>query len=246
MTLNCLPFRRAASSPVVHIRRASAEEEATYVDHLLDRLVFYQEHGYIIALPDSPVVDQFARSKSSSERAHLREQLTQMVHGELYSPEDYSVGLRRMNEEADVVRKAIAECRQFENQWGFAILPEYTIILTRYGTGGSYNLREGRIIIRTDVDGGFKRKSPSHTVAHEMVHIGVERCIVERFHLSHIEKERVVDLVCSIGLKGVLREYEVSQRGDTRLDSYVTRETLHDLPSAVADFVRDRDSRLAA
>lgn len=225
---------------MVHIRRADAEEEAAYVNHLLDRLPFYQEHGYSIVLPNSPVVDQFASSKSSSERARLREQLTQMVRVELYSPEDYSVGLRRIKEEADVVRKAIEECRRFENRWGFAILPAYTIILTRYGTGGSYNLREGRIIIRTDADGGFKRKSPSHTVVHEMVHIGVERCIVERFHLSHIEKERVVDLVCSIGLEGILREYEVSQRGDTRLDSYITRETLHDLPSAVADFVRDR------
>ncbi len=42
-----------------------------------------------------------------------------------------------------------------------------------------------------------KRKHPAHTPVHELVHIGIEEIIVQRFKLSHWEKERTVDLVTS-------------------------------------------------
>jgi hypothetical protein len=62
-----------------------------------------------------------------------------------------------------------------------------------YGLGGRYNLSTATVTLLTTE---FLKKPASETILHEIVHIGIEETIVNKYRLSHWEKERLVDLIC--------------------------------------------------
>ncbi len=66
----------------------------------------------------------------------------------------------------------------------------YKIILTRYGTGGSYS-RPSKVIIN------FNKRAPERilsVIIHEIIHLLIEKFIV-KYKISHWYKERIVDLI---------------------------------------------------
>lgn len=82
--------------------------------------------------------------------------------------------------------------KTLNNNWKFKIAKEYKIILTAYGTCGSYNSTENNIIIRcTDNATPFPI-----SIFHEAIHIGIEKLIIQKYKLNQMEKERIVDLIC--------------------------------------------------
>lgn len=66
-----------------------------------------------------------------------------------------------------------------------------------------------------------------------MVHLGVERPIVQRFALSHPEKECLVDCVCVVAFGDWLSGYEVQAMGPPELDAFIDAPALDDLPAAL-------------
>jgi membrane-associated protease RseP (regulator of RpoE activity) len=70
-----------------------------------------------------------------------------------------------------------------------------------------------------------------------MVHIGIHENIVKRFRLTHWEKERVVDLICSIKFGDILRGYRIQPRGERNLDAFVNEDSISNLPGAVEAYV---------
>ena len=89
----------------------------------------------------------------------------------------------------------------------------------------------------TTRDGKFKKSYPAHIPAHEIIHIGIEENIVKRFKLTHEEKERLVDLIILKKFGNLLREYRSQQIGNSKIDQYITNQTLDDLPLAIKSYV---------
>ena len=66
--------------------------------------------------------------------------------------------------------------------------PEYNLVLTKYGTGGSYTPPN---IITINI---LKQKSGLNTLLHEMIHLSIETT-VKKHNITQTEKERMVDLL---------------------------------------------------
>jgi hypothetical protein len=91
--------------------------------------------------------------------------------------------------------------------------------------------------MRVDEQGNFARMNPIQTVVHEIVHLGIENSVVRKYKLNHWEKERLVDLVCQRKFGEIFPDYQLQEKGDSRIDSYITDEALNNLPLAIKKYV---------
>ena len=94
----------------------------------------------------------------------------------------------------------------------FKIYDKYNIFITQYGCGGSYavtsqstpSLEEEAIIhVRQDA----KEEKLAHNIFHEMVHLAIEDSIVDKYHLKDVEKEILVDFICTL----VIEDFKVQK-----------------------------------
>jgi len=166
-------------------------------------------------------------SVSSEELLRLKRIFVNSV----YRAKDVTMGVRRVSEQVAVIESCCRSLIPYVDAWKFDLRSSYNVTLTSYGTGGSYDVDSGTILVRTTRDGTLRRRDAAHTVVHELVHIGIQRAIVERFGLSHNEKETVVDAMCSVGLADELPGYVVQKRADAELLRRLDREALLNLPS---------------
>jgi len=137
-----------------------------------------------------------------------------------------------------VINKAMSKFLELNKLWNFKTFPKYEILLTLYGTGGSFNANTGTVIMLTRRDGTFRRKRPHETIIHEIVHIGIHDIIVSRYKLEHWEKERLVDLICLYYFGDILPEYKLQRKGDNRLDEFVNTVTINDLPASIENYIK--------
>lgn len=115
------------------------------------------------------------------------ERLTQ----EEYDPTFYLAGIERVQASIPTIQDAIKKFRQFQQAWGSELENSYHIRLTRYGTGGSYDIKTREVIMRTTQHGDFQRANPAATPLHEITHLCIEH-LVKQFGLSFSEKESLV------------------------------------------------------
>ncbi len=83
------------------------------------------------------------------------------------------------------------------------------IFLTQYGVGGSYN-PPNRIIINVY----FATENKFQTVVHELVHLLIEKPVIQKFKIEHEPKEALVDyiLINNKYIKKILPDYKAQQR----------------------------------
>jgi hypothetical protein len=114
----------------------------------------------------------------------------------------------------------------------------YSVVLTLYGPGGSYDTKNGTITRLSRSRDGARDTRAAHTVVNEIVHMGIEDTIVQRFHLPHDVKERLVDRICITYLGDTLVGYKAQPMGPVALDAYVDAHAVLELPNAVQAFVQ--------
>lgn len=78
--------------------------------------------------------------------------------------------------------------KKLNQNWGFKVFDNYKIVLTYYGTGGSYHYKTGEIIIRHKRE---VKKPYFYTIFHEAIHIGIEENIVRNI-IYHNNKKKVL------------------------------------------------------
>jgi hypothetical protein len=221
--------------PEVRIRPQEPDEAYDYLLYTLQRMPFFRQNGYSVALPADAAFEALADAGApvpDADRARLREVFTK----EVYREADFAAGLRALDGAASVFRQVFPIFASFATKWGFKVFPRYEVLLTLYGPGGSYDAERGRVTLFTTTDGKFKRANGVEVIVHEMVHIGIEEVIVERFGLEHWEKEGLVDRMCAIGLRTALPGYVVQAKGMEKFDQFVTEGALDDLPAAIARY----------
>lgn len=154
-----------------------------------------------------------------------------------YDPAFFAKGLEILESHRPLFEATLPTFQKLNALWGFKTFPVYQLALTKYGPGGNYYEDTGVVVMLTRADGTFKRVSQTHTPIHEMVHMGIEENIVRQFGLTHWEKERVVDLMTQQLFGHLVPDYELQDRGDSRIDPFVTTETIQNLPASIEKYV---------
>lgn len=191
----------------LNVRAPTLEEEKRRVDGLVARVSWYQEHGYDVYLPTGRV-------------------------DEVYRVEDYQPGIDEIEKQRDVILRAMIRLKNFAKAWSIDQLRDITVVMTKYGVGGSYDVDSCRVVVFVKPDGTLT-KPAAHLVVHEILHIATDRSLVEPFNLSHNQKERFVDLLCRDVFGDLLVDYRMQPMGDVSIDEYFTDLQILDLPSAL-------------
>lgn len=189
---------------------------------------FYRANGYQVSLPAHPDFD------ASASIGDL-----QLFRRDVYQPRAFEAALTSLAEGRETLERIIGWFDRARDTADFRVLDRYTVELTLYGPGGSYDAAGGNIVLWTTEHGQFKGGGGLHTIAHEMMHIAVEDGLVQRFGLSHWEKERLVDLLTRRELGDLLPSYELQPQGVAELDAYVADTPLSELSEALQRY-RDR------
>ncbi len=223
------------------IRPQSANEEFQYISRILDRMDFYNSHGYKVSLPDTDSFQTFAHDKQAWDRAD-KQAAEANFSTNLYRSEYYLEGVQRLESLRPQINSAIERFEDYQS-WGFNKLPTYEILLTRYGPGGSYNYSQDKatILMLVYQDGSTKYLPAEWTVVHEGVHIGIEDSIVQKFNLTHKEKEGVVDQFCSLAFSDLLGDYLFQSMSDKQIMSAMpNKESLLRLPEIIRTYKESR------
>ena len=128
--------------------------------------------------------------------------------------------------------------KTLNDNWKFKIAKEYKIILTAYGTCGSYNSTENNIIIRcADHAMPF-----SISIFHEAIHIGIEKLIIQKYKLNQMEKERIVDLICKNYIGEEYRMQSLNDKINKKIDNFITADIIeNNLPLGVENYLKSKE-----
>lgn len=105
-----------------------------------------------------------------------------------YEVEKYNEYARTLVKQFNELAKNFKDLQKFS---AFTFFPKYSVVLTRYGTGGSYDSSKGEVIINIEFRSGEKGVA---TVTHEIIHIGIQY-LITKYNVPHWAKERLVDLI---------------------------------------------------
>ena len=142
--------------------RYSLSYEKKRVLNTIKKIDWYKENNYRVSLPDGALDKDY--------RPAAYKIVEKKIEG--WWRKDARTFVRNME-----VRKLKPKSR-------------YRIFLTRYGTGGSYDL-PGDIVLNISQ----KKASQLHAVVfHEMIHLSIEP-LIARYRIPHFAKERLVDLL---------------------------------------------------
>jgi len=215
----------------ITVRGNSLEEEFEYLKRTVRRMPFYLEHGYTVGLPKVDELRTVAIFKDVSQAFKLFKEKE-------YTADFFTAGVQQIEKLLPVVKSCFPKLLKLNKLWGFRLFSDYSVLLTKYGPGGSYDPKCGTVTMLVNKGGTFKRDKPEQTIIHEIVHMGVEDCIVKTYKLSHQEKERLVDLVVKTLFSDISPGYRVQSFGESRIDEYISSNSITTLPSVIEDYVR--------
>lgn len=220
--------------PKITVRASSLSEELSYLKYILKNKDFYDKNGYDVAYPSNNLLQ-------NPEIIKNEKNMLEILKNDEYDQDYYTNGKNLLISNKKKIENLILKLKEICKNWDFRIFPEYQIILTRYGPGGSYSYTDkvGIITMLITREGGFKRKNPVETVIHEITHIGIEESIVTKFDLRHWEKERLVDLIVKIVFKEELPNYNLQKSGSTELEQCIDLEAIKNLPEVIYKFKRE-------
>jgi|GEM_PF-6159034 len=176
------------SRAILQIRPQTVEEAFLYIKNLFKKRKFYKDNGYAIDIPENPIFTAVFNSPNETFEEKENE-LKKIFTEELYPKLYFSIALSECEKIKPMVSERLAKIAA---RPGFNLLDRYTIVLTPYGPGGSYDL-SGIIVIKMN-----SQKPYLERIIHEATHIGVEHEVLEK-NLSHAEKEKLVEDICRNG-----------------------------------------------
>lgn len=180
----------------IEVSPQSPYEAFSFLWNILVKMPFYVKNGYHVSLPKNNEISILAQDPLKLQNID-QQKLGNKFINEIYNPSDFSSGLRKITQQLNEIKKLTPHFQELHKFWGFKIFPKYLVKLTLYGPGGNYNTETGTILIKTNKKGDFKIP-PLQNIIHELIHLGIEDNIVNRFRLSHSEKEALVDQICSV------------------------------------------------
>lgn len=218
------------------IRPQDIKEEFNYLWWTLKDMSFCQKNNYKVELPNHPVFLDLAQKSPNFGRVN-KTKIFNLFQKEVYDPNFFKQGIITLENYRSIFNQAIPKFMDFRKKWDFKIFPQYNVLLTRYGPGGSYNPDQGTIIMLTDIDGKFPVFRPDETIVHEIIHLGIEENIVNFFKLNHLEKETLVDLICILKFKDILPNYQIQSISNPNISKYLTSKSVDNLPKTIQSYI---------
>ena len=151
------------------------DQEIERVKNTLERLPWYTQQSYKVELPAN-ISDQSSPEEIASSIASE------------YSEAGYEDFARWIKEQWPQIPAGFEELKKIPS---FHLKDAYTVFLTKYGTGGSYDALSGKVIVNIETRG---KEKIIGTLVHEIIHTGIEHLIVS-CDVRHWYKERLVDLI---------------------------------------------------
>lgn len=207
---------------ILTIAPQSADSAYSYLEWIVGQMDFYRANGYRVSLPTH---SDFDASAAMGDLALFRQ--------DVYRIRAFDAALSSLTESRETLEDVASWFSNARDTEGFRVFDQYSVELTLYGPGGSYDAAGGNIVLWTTESGQFKGGGGLHTIAHEMMHIAVEENFVQRFALSHWEKERLVDLLTRRELGHLLPGYELQPQGAAELDPFIVDTPLAELADAL-------------
>lgn len=224
----------------IKINLPTAKEECKYVWQVMKNYEFYKKYKYELALPKHGIIDILKSNKDSLTEKNYSK-LYYAFYYDIYDKYNYKNGFINIKKSLPLIEDMVSSLYKYQKLWGFRIFPTYNLNLTQYGPGGKYNPIDGSILLYTSKDGNFKmyKEKAAYTIIHEIVHIGIEECIVTRFNVDQPLKERIVDLFVKHHFGSVLTDYKVENNAGNKIDSYLkTDNDFENLPKRVELFLK--------
>ncbi len=224
----------------IEVMIPSAEDEADYIWYNLQDISFFEEYGYDLVLPESKEMSRFVENaRANALSAAEKETLKELMKNEIHDSKDYQLAFDKINSQKKLLNELIEIIDGQHWDWGFKRFENYNVNITLYGTGGSYDAERGTIMLFATKEGQFKQyKNPANTLIHEIIHIGIEESIIQKFNVPHAEKERIVDRIVWLLFADYLPEYRVQNMGDAKVDDYVKdMKSLKRLDESIRSFM---------
>lgn len=212
----------------IEIRAPTIREEFEHLKYVLKNKEFYEKNGYKVSYPNVPEL-------RDPTILNDNDKMFSLFRDKEYDVGHYTSGIKVILNRKEDIEMCITKLKSLCQYWNFKYFPKYLVIPTKYGPGGSYNPNQGHVILLITREGGSNREH-SHTILHEITHIGIEDSIVSKYALNHSEKERLVDLIVKIMFPKELPDYYIQKIGDSRLDSYINAETINILPKIIESY----------
>lgn len=206
----------------VQVRIPTAAEETELVWRTIKDISFFERNKYQLALPDGPFMDTLLqKARAGHLEAADKAALGQYIETRVYKREDYLKGLAKVEAAKGKIGRLITKLGP-QVYPGFKTFDVYTVRLTLYGPGGTYDDKTGGVMLYTTTAGAFKGyDEPAPVILHEIVHIGIHQSIVRRCDVPHALKERIVDRFVWLLFGTDLPEYMIQDMGETRIDAYL-------------------------
>ncbi len=211
----------------IEIVQPTIAQEATSIWRTINDVAFFEKQGYTIHLPKHPLIDSLlSKSKNGTFGNKDFPAIHALVEAEVFNQKNYKKAIQKVDDQLDLINGLVNEMDTKKEQWDwkFNMFETYRVVFTLYGTGGSYDPDTGSITLLTNSEGGFMNyEQPANTIIHEIVHMGVEYSIVQKYNLSHGLKERLVDRLVHLMFKEELPEYRIQNMGNVGIDEYLKK-----------------------
>ncbi|MFT5619145.1 MAG: hypothetical protein ACI85I_002387 [Arenicella sp.] len=225
LILSCETKEIASRIEIVPI---TIDQEVASIWKTINDIAFFETQGYTINLPKDAEIDLLiVKSKKGEFGNDDFATIIQLLETKFFNQKDYKKAIEKVNEQQNLISSLVHQIfSEKENwDWEFNTFEKYKIIFTLYGTGGSYDSDQGTITLLTNREGDFMNyKNPANTIIHEITHMGMEYSIVQKYKLSHGNKERLVDTFVSLMFGEQLPAYKIQNMGDAKIDDYLTKK----------------------
>lgn len=222
----------------------TVESEADRVWGTLQDMEFFDKYGYTSGLvfPSTPLMTELIQKGRDKTLRDADYAALLAAMKTVYCAEDYEGSFQKVVASFAALEKGIPVFQKYESKWQFKTFPTYTVQLTHFGTGGSYDPENGAVILWTEKSGTLPVDILG-VILHEATHIGIED-LVQKYSLDQPVKERIVDKFVLTHFLSLDPDYQV-QPGDltdASIDRYLDSNDAWDkLPERLTDFTASRE-----
>jgi len=221
------------------------EQEATSIWRTINDIEFLEGQGYQVHFPKNEIIKTLIlKSKNKDFGNEDFAAIYDLLESGVYDKSDYKMAMEKLRRQEKLLNTLIQNLIDSKASWNweFKIFSTYNVVFTQYGTGGSYDPDIGRVTLFTNKQGEFKNYNmPGNTIMHEIVHMGIEKSIVQKYKLSHGLKERIVDIITFLVFKDNLPEYKVQDMGDASIETYINdKKDIKNLNVLVEQYLEDK------
>ena len=178
----------------------------------IQRLSHFRKYEYEVPLPSHPLFEKLY------ENPEMVDMIDKNQYFEIFKKEIYVDINKAILEKIILDNKHILELffdaiQILNKNWNFLICKNIKVYPIIWSPGGSYNYYKNTatILIKTTNEGTpiESQDETFNTICHEIIHIGIEDCIVRKYGLSHGDKECLVDIIMMTYLHDLFPEYKL-------------------------------------